>query len=98
MTASNTKSAASKNSVSQETEDRGDAPANDIALVQGIEYASGTADSQICRGCEIEPHWSAFDCGLCLQWVNLEGDVVGKCDQQLIELTNQNGGFARGER
>jgi len=99
MTAPNTNSAASDNSVFQGTEDGVDTPANDLALVQIIEYASETAGTTTRRDLKIESHWSSSELTQLLDRLEDAGyaELIGESNRQMLLLTNQ-GEFLAQER
>jgi hypothetical protein len=100
MTAPNPNSAASENSVFQETEDGIDTPANDPALVQIIEHAYETAGTTTRRDIDIETKWSATELDQVLDRLESEGyaELIGDSNRQMIVLTNRGEFLARGRR
>jgi len=100
MTAPTTNSAASDNSVFQETEDGVDTPANDLALVQIIEHAYETAGTTTRRDLEIETQWSAAELDQLLDRLESKeyAELIGDSDRQMVVLTNRGEFLARGRR
>ncbi|PGF14404.1 hypothetical protein CP556_21570 [Natrinema sp. CBA1119] len=91
MTAPNTNSAASNNSVFQGSEDRPDTPANDHALVQIIEYAYETASTTTRRDLEIETQWNTTELDQLLDRLEAIGcaELIGDSAHRMIMLTSR---------
>lgn len=100
MTAPNTNSAASDNSVFQGTEDGVDTPANDLALVQITEHAYETASTTTRRDLKIETRWSSAELDELLDQLEAKGyvELIGESERQMIVLTHQGEFLARGRR
>jgi len=100
MTAFDTNSAASDNSVFQGTEDGVYTPANDLALVQIIEHAFETAGTTTRRDLEIETQWSAAELDQLLDRLESKeyAELIGESDRQMVVLTNQGEFLARERR
>jgi len=100
MTAPDTNSAASHNSIFQETEDGVTTPANDRALVQIIEHAYETAGTTTRRDLEIETQWSSTELDQLLDRLEAEGyaELIGDSNRQMLLLTNQGELLAQGRR
>jgi hypothetical protein len=100
MTAPDTNSAVSDNSVFQGTEDGVDTPANDRALVQIIEHAYETAGTTTRRDLEIETQWNSAELDQLLHRLESEGHVelIGDTDQHMVVLTSRGELLARGRR
>lgn len=91
MTAPDTNSAASDNSVFQGSGDRPDTPANDRALVQIIEYAYETASTTTRRDLEIETQWNTTELNQLLDRLEAIGyaELIGDSDRRMIVLMSR---------
>ena len=100
MTAPDINSAASDNSVFQGTEDGVDTPANDLALVPIIEYASETAGTTTRRDLKLETQWSAAELDQLLDRLESKeyAELIGNSNQQMVVLTNRGEFLVRGRR
>lgn len=100
MTAPDTNSVASDNSVFQGSEDRPDTPANDRALVQIIEYAYETASTTTRRDLEIETQWNTTELDQLLDRLEAIGyaELIGDSYRQMIVLTSRGEFLARRRR
>ena len=100
MTAPDTNSAGSDNSVFQGSEDRPDTPANDRALVQIIEYAYETASTTTRRDLEIETQWNTTELNQLLDRLEAIGyaELIGDSDRRRIVLTSRGEFLGRRRR
>ena len=100
MTAPDTNSTASDNSVFQATEDRPDTPANDRVRVQIIEHAYESASTTTHRDLEFETQWNATELDQLLDRLEAIGyaESTGDSDCQMIILTGRGDFLARRRR
>ena len=100
MTAADTNSTASDNSVFQATEDRPDTPANDRASVQIIEHEYETASTTTRRDLEFETQWNATELDQLLDRFEAIGyaESTGDSDCQMIIVTGRGDFLARRRR
>jgi DNA-binding MarR family transcriptional regulator len=100
MTAPDTNSAVSDNSVFQGTEDGVTSPANDHALVQIIEHAYETAGTTTRRDLKLQTQWSSADLRQALDHLEARGyaESIGDAHRQMVILTSRGEGLAREHR
>ena len=100
MTAPNTNSAASDNSIFQGTEDGPDTPANGRAPIQIIEDAYETAGTTTCSDLTIETQWSTIEFDQFLDRLEAIGyaGLINDLDRQMIVLMSRGHLLARGRR
>ena len=100
MTAPNTNSAASDNSVCQGTDDGVNTPANDDALVQIIDHTYETAGTTTRCDLETGAPWRSGERNQRRKQLEVEGDaeLIGDSDRQLLLVGHQGKCLARGRR
>jgi len=100
MTAPDTNSAASDNSVFQGSENRPHTPANDRAFVQITKYTYETASTTTRRDLEIETQWNTTELDQLLDRLEAIGyaELIGDSDRQMIVLTSRGKFLARRRR
>jgi len=100
MTAPDTNSAASDNSIFQWTEDGPDTPANDRAPIQIIEDAYETSGTTTCSDLTIETQWSTIELDQFFDRLEAIGyaGLISDLDRQMIVLMSRGQLLARGRR